>query len=314
MPPEEPMEPDQLSGLRAIHEETKASCKRAHRQVLFNDAIEIIPYHIPLCERHGRVIRWGSTQAFQKAAAERRRVFRERKGLSPRQCAASQKPASKWRCIVPGWYILDSGASMHAMGRNRLGPGAFSMFEEAPAISVITANGTVDADTVLPTHVGMLGTIVRSYIMDQADPLLSIGQLVAEGFGFAWPPSGPTLTTPDGDVIHLRVDNNNPILDGDCRVVKNGGRRKLNAGRKKETVEEQIAPEETPITGGGPSSSDPHGSEQAPLQQCGVCGEDPDVPDMVPDTDDEEFKPPGMEGAEEESDDAEMGTSNVTGL
>ena len=171
--PSEPTQPDQLSALKVILAETKAASKRAHRVVLFNDAIEFIPYHIAPHERHERVFEWGSTRRFLELAAERRKQFRERKGLSPRQCAASQKPKSKWRCIVPGWYILDSGASMHAMGRNRLAPGAFSMFENAPAISVVTANGTVDADTVLPTHVGMLGTVVRFYIMDQADPLLS---------------------------------------------------------------------------------------------------------------------------------------------
>ncbi len=152
---------------------------------------------------------------------------------------------------------------MHAMGRNRLGPGAFSMFENAPSINVVTANGTVNADTVLPTHVGMLGAAVRFYIMDQADPLLSIGQLVEQGFGFAWPPSGPTLTTPDGDVIHLKVDSNNPILDGGCRVEKSGRRKKVMAGRSRQ----QHAEPDTSSTGSR-SSGDP-----APLQ-CGVCGED----------------------------------------
>ena len=166
--------------------------------------------------------------------------------------------------MMPGYWILDTGASLHAVGRNQLGPGADRYAEPAAEVQVHTANGKITANTCVPINIGILGRTVRPHLLESADALLSVGQLVKEGFTFGWPSTGPFLVTPDGRRILLRVDQENPVLDETCEV--DGIDRCMPCG---------VATEGTYAEGGATSST-------APAAPAPIRGDDSDgVPDLI---------------------------------
>ena len=79
-------------------------------------------------------------------------------------------------------------------------------------VRLSTANGGIKCDKTASVQT-RVGTIKALALPTSSPNLLSIGQLVTEGWSFMWTPKkGARLRTPSGQWIALKVRNNVPIL------------------------------------------------------------------------------------------------------
>ena len=87
-------------------------------------------------------------------------------------------------------------------------------------ISLITANGSTEANEVADVKLPALPDPVQPYLLDQTPAVLSVGtRCVDQGYSFVWPADGkPMLVRPDDKVVELRVEGHVPVLD-DSREV-----------------------------------------------------------------------------------------------
>ena len=317
---------DPLAEMQQCIEEAQRSLKPP--RVFFNEAVEVRPLVFYPWEKSQRVIRWGSTAALHADRDAKRQLFLEARGKAkPLETATAARKSHKKRSLKgPGWYVLDTGASVHVVGKGILGNEAEHFFENAPEIDLITCNGKVTSDTVVPVRIAALGGTTRMRVLDDSDPLLSVGQLVKAGCTFAWPPSGPFLITPTGCKIILKVDSHNPVLDDECVVEPpSGGRQRLGSLKGGEPPEH---PSETPVTGGAQSSTGSGGGTERerkrsalndvpsciakpqPRQRTesdvsNISADSAGVPDLVQ-SDDEGEKPKDDVGDDEEDDEEFM--------
>ena len=85
-----------------------------------------------------------------------------------------------------------------------------------------TANGQVKADRIVPLRVRELGETISPYVLPSTPPVLSVGRrCMDEGYTFEWKPysSTPTLRSPGGETIELRVDGYVPYIQSGAPAV-----------------------------------------------------------------------------------------------
>eukprot|EP00435_Cladocopium_sp_Y103_P019981 s977_g4.t2 len=82
-------------------------------------------------------------------------------------------------------------------------------------ISLITANGSTEANEVADVKLSALPDPVQPYVLDQNPVVLSVGtRCVDQGYSFVWPANcEPILVRPDDNVVQLNVEGHVPVLD-----------------------------------------------------------------------------------------------------
>ena len=89
-------------------------------------------------------------------------------------------------------------------------------------ISLITVNGSTEANEVADVKLPALPDPVQPYVLDQAPAVLSVGtRCVDQGYSFVWPAHGEQiLVHPDDKVVELRVEGHVSVLDDSCKSPK----------------------------------------------------------------------------------------------
>ena len=82
-------------------------------------------------------------------------------------------------------------------------------------VTVETANGTVRATGEVRVHVPGLGASVSALVMGRSPCLLSVGQLVRQGYQLQWSSSSCVLRRPSGEAIPLRIVCGIPVVPYD---------------------------------------------------------------------------------------------------
>jgi hypothetical protein len=111
--------------------------------------------------------------------------------------------------------VLDSGSAFDIVGRSSLSRSATKRIVTSPCPpQLITANGRVDADKVLPLELKNAGITTNALVLEDSPSVLSLGKrCLEEGYSFVWPAHGePVLTRPDGRKVKLVVHQNVPML------------------------------------------------------------------------------------------------------
>ena len=87
-------------------------------------------------------------------------------------------------------------------------------------ISLVTANGSTEANEVADVKLSALPDPVHPYVLDHTPAVLSVGtRCVDQGYSFVWPANGkPILVRPDDKVVQLKIEGHVPVLDDSCKV------------------------------------------------------------------------------------------------
>ena len=138
-----------------------------------------------------------------KTKTQRRRA-RRHKANAARRAGGSTHRAD------PAIWVVDTGASRHVC------PPRVAGEQLRPSRAVVdTANGTVRAAGEATVRVEALGHGVDAIVLPSAPCLLSVGQLVADGYELRWGPRACRLVGPRGAVLNLGVVDGIPCLLGE---------------------------------------------------------------------------------------------------
>jgi hypothetical protein len=87
-------------------------------------------------------------------------------------------------------------------------------------ISLVTANGSTEANEVADVKLSAFPDPVHPYVLDHTPAVLSVGtRCVDQGYSFVWPANGkPILVRPDDKVVQLKIEGHVPVLDDSCKV------------------------------------------------------------------------------------------------
>ena len=105
-------------------------------------------------------------------------------------------------------YLLDSACSQHTKGSAR---GVLKQHVASQPWVVQTANGTAYSELEVTAVVPGCGKL-RFIKLDDSPDLLSISQLVKDGFHFDWGPTGPRLFNPAGKPIPITMVDGMPAI------------------------------------------------------------------------------------------------------
>jgi len=117
-------------------------------------------------------------------------------------------------CIASRW-IIDSGSAFDIVDQGSLTQKERETVRRvADPTTLVTANGAIEADEVLPVRISDLGLKADALVLRDSPSVLSLGKrIMEEGFSFSWSPnSAPVLTSPTGRKIFLDVVHNVPFL------------------------------------------------------------------------------------------------------
>ena len=118
-------------------------------------------------------------------------------------------------------WLVDSGSESDLVSKGMLRDvDAKNCRAAEHPISLITANGSTEANEVADVKLSALPETVQPYVLDQTPAVLSVGTRCADqGYSFVWPANGnPILVRPDEKVVQLRVEGHVPVLDDSCKV------------------------------------------------------------------------------------------------
>ena len=118
-------------------------------------------------------------------------------------------------------WLVDSGSESDLVSKGMLRDvNAKNCRAVEHPISLITANGSTEANEVADVKLSALPDPVQPYVLDQTPAVLSVGtRCVDQGYSFVWPANGnPILVRPDDKVVQLRVEGHVPVLDDSCQV------------------------------------------------------------------------------------------------
>ena len=118
------------------------------------------------------------------------------------------------------WLVdLGSGSDLVSKGMPRDVNAENCRPAEHP-LSLITANGSTEANEVADVKLPALPDAVQPYVLDQTPAVLSVGtRCVEQGYSFVWPANGkPILVRPDDNVVELKVEGHVPVLVDSCKV------------------------------------------------------------------------------------------------
>ena len=86
----------------------------------------------------------------------------------------------------PPW-IIDSGASFHAIGHKQAVAEGVTEFRDAPTMNIETANGPTASSREARVYVNGLQVWVWARVLEKPPKLLSMGMLCElSGFNFVW--------------------------------------------------------------------------------------------------------------------------------
>ena len=87
-------------------------------------------------------------------------------------------------------------------------------------ISLVTANGSTEANEVADVKLSALPDPVHPYVLDHTPGCaLCRNEMCRSGLQFVWPANGkPILVRPDDKVVQLKIEGHVPILDDSCKV------------------------------------------------------------------------------------------------
>ena len=118
-------------------------------------------------------------------------------------------------------WLVDSGSESDLVSKGMLRDvNAKNCRAAEHPISLITANGSTEANEIADVKLSALPETVQPYVLDQTPAVLSVGTRCADqGYSFAWPANGnPILVRPDEKVVQLRGEGHVPVLDDSCQA------------------------------------------------------------------------------------------------
>ena len=118
-------------------------------------------------------------------------------------------------------WLVDSGSESDLVSKGMLRDVSAQNCRAAEhPISLVTANGSTEANEVADVKLSALPDTVHPYVLDHTPAVLSVGtRCVDQGYSFVWPANGkPILVRPDDKVVQLKVEGHVPVLDDSCKV------------------------------------------------------------------------------------------------
>ena len=134
-------------------------------------------------------------------------------GRFPSIATAAPKAGVSW--------LVDSGSESDLVSKGMLrNVSAKNCRAAEHPISLVTANGSTEANEVADVKLSALPDPVHPYVLDHTPAVLSVGtRCVDQGYSFVWPANGkPILVRPDDKVVQLKIEGHVPILDDSCKV------------------------------------------------------------------------------------------------
>lgn len=120
-------------------------------------------------------------------------------------------------------WLIDSGSETDLLSESMLNKaGATGRRNSETPLSLITANGSTNAEEVVDVHIRALPEPCSPYVLDQTPAVLSVGvRCMEQGYIFVWPAHGspPILIRPDRKIVQLKVEGHVPVLDDECSVM-----------------------------------------------------------------------------------------------
>ena len=95
------------------------------------------------------------------------------------------------------------------------------IYESDTPLSLLTANGVVEAMKQINIWILALNEMVSPYVLEEPPDLLSMGRRVIDkGYSVSWPTHSEVMqvTRPDGKVVELTADKHIPYIDRDTGV------------------------------------------------------------------------------------------------
>ena len=111
--------------------------------------------------------------------------------------------------------IIDTGSGAHIVGRPNVHNKRHSMIRtDGHPLKLNTANGQLDSTRCFSIGSSSFNLPIEACVLDNSPDVLSVGKLCNDGWSLKWNArKTPTLTSPDGLVIHLKVRCFVPYLD-----------------------------------------------------------------------------------------------------
>ena len=134
-------------------------------------------------------------------------------GRFPSIATAAPKAGVSW--------LVDSGSESDLVSKGMLRDVSAKNCRAAEhPISLVTANGSTEANEVADVKLSALPDPVHPYVLDHTPAVLSVGtRCVDQGYSFVWPANGkPILVRPDDKVVQLKIEGHVPVLDDSCKV------------------------------------------------------------------------------------------------
>ena len=149
--------------------------------------------------------------------------------------------------------IVDSGASLHMVAREKLTPyEKESIKPMAKPIVLQTVNGPVIARNEATVYILDLDDSVTAVLMDKAPPVLSLGKLCIEnGWAYQWKPGSlaPVLTK-GSKTIECHVTHNVPNIQVSrmTPATDAGGESERTQPQRQETIHADRDVKQTPVS------------------------------------------------------------------
>ena len=118
-------------------------------------------------------------------------------------------------------WLVDSGSESDLVSKGLLRDvNAQNCRAAKHPISLITADGSTEANEVADVKLSALPEPVQPFVLDQTPAVLSVGTRCADqGYSCVWSANGkPIMVRPDDKIVQLRVEGHVPVLDDSCKV------------------------------------------------------------------------------------------------